>query len=192
VTDPTNTFFISQIDLPGSALEASIEGNRVVVAGSEAGLFLTWFAPLTVSIVGNNDVLTTQFDEVTYTFAADSLEDQARLIHTPVYEGNTPAAPDGLRGIEHAFIVNALDYGNDRPVEPINSYTLEISYAQKDLGSILESSLKLYFWNGTAWEEESSTLDEDSNTLTAYPEHFSTWRVFGVPYNWVYLPALMK
>jgi sugar lactone lactonase YvrE len=192
VTDPANTFFISQIDLPGSALEASIEGNRVVVAGSEAGLFLTWFAPLTVSVVGNNDVLTTQFDEVTYTFAADSLEDQARLIHTPVYEGNTPAAPDGLRGIEHAFIVNALDYGNDRPVEPINSYTLEISYAQKDLGSILESSLKLYFWNGTAWEEESSTLDEDSNTLTAYPEHFSTWRVFGVPYNWVYLPALMK
>lgn len=192
VTDPANPFFVSQIDLPGSANQVSIDGNQVAVAGSEAGLFLTWFAPQTISGVGNNDFLTTQFDEVSYTFAADSLEDQVRLIHTPVYEGHTPTPPEGLQGIGHAFILKALDYANDRAVEPLNAYTLVIPYAQEELGNILESSLKLYFWNGTAWEEEPSALDEQANTLTAYPEHFSIWRVFGVPYNWVYLPVLMK
>ena len=112
---------------------------------------------------------------MTYTFASENL----RLWHTPVFQGNLPPAPAGMLGVDRAFETLAFDPLTEQPVAPAGTYTLTVGYDPAALGAVEEGSLKLYYWSGTAWVLEPSTLDRANDQLIAHPNHFSYWSVFG-------------
>lgn len=58
--------------------------------------------------------------------------------------------------------------------------TLTIHYTDNEVSGMDESSLTMYYWNGTSWEAlDDCTVDTQANTLTCTTTHFSTFAVFG-------------
>jgi hypothetical protein len=100
-------------------------------------------------------------------------------------------APAGLTHVGPTFDIVATYTSSGEPAqpEPDHSHTLSVQYP----GSFpaLEDMLALYFWDGNQWvQEPTSLLDPSANTITAAPDHFSTWTVMGRGRS-MYLPILM-
>ena len=180
VTDPTpdQVSVVASYSLPYYTAGLSMSENVpwLWLSGYTDGMSAWWAAPTLDEVVSTpGQSLTSSLDDVTYTFVDDNL----RLWHTPVFQGNLPPAPAGLIGINRAFETKMFEPQTELPVTLTAPYTLAIGYDLAQLGMVDEGSLKLYYWNGTAWVVESSTLDRTNHVLTAHPNHFSTWSVLG-------------
>jgi hypothetical protein len=69
---------------------------------------------------------------------------------------------------------------------------VSVQYTDREKGLVDESTLALYYWDGSAWvKEPSSVVDLGGNTVTATPGHFSVWAVLGEVRR-VYLPLVVK
>jgi hypothetical protein len=162
------------------------------LSGYNEGMSAWWAAPTMDGTVSTPDTtLTSSLDDVSYTFADENL----RLWHTPVFQGNMPPAPKDVFGINRAFETTAFDPQTELPVSLADPYTLTVGYDPAQLGIVDEDSLKLYFWNGTAWVVEPSTLNLTTHTLTAHPNHFSDWSVMGAKDTgrvYLYLPSVVR
>jgi len=56
----------------------------------------------------------------------------------------------------------------------------------------IEKTHALYYWGGTQWVKEStSVVDTVNNTVTATPDHFSVWAVLGETRR-VFLPVVLR
>lgn len=93
------------------------------------------------------------------------------------------AAPTtALVDVGLAFELEAADAPSGRPaqLEPQQTYTLTLHYADADLGPAIEGTLALYHWEGARWTRDpSSVLDAARNTLTATPARLSRFAVLG-------------
>lgn len=99
-----------------------------------------------------------------------------------------------LTGIGHVFDVTAVysDTGQPAQLAPGQAYTLTVQYTDTEKGPAIESTLALYWWDGSQWvKEDSSVVDTAANTITATPNHFSRWAVLGETRR-VYLPLVMR
>jgi hypothetical protein len=95
-------------------------------------------------------------------------------------------------GIGHAYEISAVDDVTAESVEPTQPYTVTIAYSDAETGPALEETLALYSWDGGEWvEEPTSELDIGSNTITAAPDHFSSWAVLGETRR-VFLPLIVR
>ena len=144
-------------------------------------------------------------DGTTYTFAPGTFGSSAgaasagagvvTVTHTPL-EARAAPSTGSLAGIRHFYDVDARDAGG-QSVQPVLPYTVTITYGPADLtsGRVISSTLALYLWDGSAWEQEpTSQLDVEAYTVTATPSHFSTWAVLGepMPGSRVYLPLVTR
>ena len=60
------------------------------------------------------------------------------------------------------------------------SLTMTISYTAADVASYIESTLKIFYWSGSAWSELSNcVVDTAAKTVTCDTDHFSTFGLFG-------------
>ncbi len=87
-----------------------------------------------------------------------------------------------------------LDDGQPAELLPGSSYTITVSYdeAKLPIGTD-EASLALYYWDGSAWmKEPSSVVDTIANTITASPNHFSQWGIMTEGLRYIYLPLVGK
>jgi len=133
--------------------------------------------------------LTSYAGDITIDIPAGAMADTIELIHSPAYGMSAPA---GLTGIGQVFDIVATykDSGQPAEPEPGHSYTLSVQYA--DSVPAIEDTLALYFWDGDQWVlEPTSQLDPSTNTITAAPDHFSTWAVMGKGLP-LYLPIFTK
>jgi hypothetical protein len=107
-------------------------------------------------------------------------------------EALAAAAAQGLVGIGHVFELAATDAGG-HPVTPRLAYSTSIQYSAYQSANTDEATLALYWWDGTRWNREpSSAMDPAARTVSAWPDHFSLWAVFGKAGFKVYLPLVMK
>lgn len=126
-------------------------------------------------------------DYVTYEFPAGVLPANATVMHTARRPGELPGAGD-LINLGRAFEVMASAAG--QPVQPSGPYTLVVRYGDLERGPAVESTLALYYWEGSQWvREPTSVVDGAANTITATPNHFSTWIMLGEVRR-TYLPVL--
>lgn len=112
--------------------------------------------------------------------------------HTGIYEtvfkiasvdasivGKTAPSPVGKTLIS-AFDLNVLSQGVE-----ITSFsenvTLTITYLDGQVTNLDESTLKIYRWDGTQWVVLESTVNKDTNTITAATKDFSYFSVMGEP-----------
>ena len=71
-------------------------------------------------------------------------------------------------------------------------YTITVSYDDGELGMAIEDTLALYYWDGSQWvKDPSSVVDPFGNNVQATPDHFSSWAVLGEPRR-VFVPLVMK
>lgn len=61
--------------------------------------------------------------------------------------------------------------------EPI---TITLAYGSSDVEDVVETSLKIYRWHSSAWNQLSDcVVDTDAKTVTCSTDHFSTFGLFG-------------
>jgi hypothetical protein len=98
----------------------------------------------------------------------------------------------GLLAINHTFEVSAVDQAIGQAVQPAQPYTITVHYTDDERGSVIETTLALYFWNGSQWvKEPSSVVNLHDHTVTAKPNHFSRWAVLGATHG-TYLPIIQR
>jgi hypothetical protein len=125
---------------------------------------------------------------VSLSFPAEAVTSTVVITYTP----QLPSATGDLVGIGRFFDLTAVYSGTGQPAAlvPGASYTATITYAGN--GTAIEDTLALYYWDGTRWSKEpSSIVDTTNNTVTATPNHFSLWAILGET-NRVFLPIALK
>jgi hypothetical protein len=71
-------------------------------------------------------------------------------------------------------------------------FHLQVGYSTQQLGVVDESSLALYYWDGSQWvEEPSSQGDTSGDIVSATPQHFSLWAILSTTHN-LYLPDVVR
>jgi hypothetical protein len=180
--------------LPAVAINATtVKGTTILAAEDSNGLAtLGLMHPASGSVPTTGGVLTSYADGITYTFAANTFTNVVTVTHTAL--PNVYLPPLGyLIGAGHYFEVGA-NFSNDGKVaQPLQAYTLNIHYTDRDKSPASDQSLALYYWDGTRWLKESTSLvDLVNKVVTARPSHFSTWALAGTATYHVHLPVIVK
>jgi ligand-binding sensor domain-containing protein len=120
-------------------------------------------------------------------FPSGAVGDETTLTYT-----TTVASPIGdLLGIGHFFAMSAVISGTTTPVTFNKPFTVTVEYTEAESGGVDESTLGLYWWNGSAWQPASSTCDPFDNRVTATLDHLTKFAILGGKLH-LYLPLLMR
>jgi hypothetical protein len=115
------------------------------------------------------------------------------LVFRPVADA---IAPPGWGSAGHAFTLDAYRDGVGLPgLEFETPVTVTIVYTESDLVGLDESSLEMWYWDGSHWSGEGITaLGQDplGNTFTAELTHLSEFALFAKRLWFVYLPAVLR
>jgi len=154
--------------------------------------YSTWRITRVSGTVGTGGgTLTSYHGDTTIEIPAGAITDTIVITHTPAYG----ASPGGnLTGIGHVFDVTAVYSSTGQPAQiaPGQRYTLTVRYTDAEKGPAIEDTLALYYWDGSQWvKEPSSVVDTANNVVTARPDHFSRWAVLGETRR-IYLPLVFK
>lgn len=108
------------------------------------------------------------------------------------YAETVPSPAGELYGVRF-FQLSAVISGTTTPVTSSSvPYTITINYTDGETGAAIESTLGLYWQEGSQWVlEPTSSVDVASNRLTASPDHMTLFAVLGEN-KWVYLPLVLK
>jgi len=84
------------------------------------------------------------------------------------------------------------DTGQAAQLAPGATYTVTVQYTDDEKGPAIEDTLALYWWDGSQWvKEPSSVLDADVNTVSATPDHLGLWAVLGETRR-LFLPVMLR
>ncbi len=107
------------------------------------------------------------------------------------YTHKSPLPSGELSDIGHFFDLTVsqtdkLFLGFNKPV------TIEVQYTEQEIGSVISSSLNLYWLSGTTWITNgiTSTIRTDTS-LTSITDHFTLFALLGMA-NRIYLPIILK
>ena len=148
-------------------------------------------ASTTTTVDTGNKILISWACATTVSFPPGAFTEDATVTHTGYYPARHPA-PAGLTGLGRFFDLTGTDVDTGQPVQPVQPYTIQVAYHQGEAAVIAEDTLALYVWDGSAWvREPTSTVDVVANTVTATPDHFSSWAVLGETQR-VFLPLVLR
>ena len=150
------------------------------------------FHPIsTGSISAAGGSLISPSGDTTFTFSNGTFPSTTTVTFTA--QPSLPHRSASLIDIGHNFELSAIINGTGQPAQPAQPYTIVIQYIDAENNPVvMENTLALYFWNGSEWEKEpTSVVDTASNTVTASPSHFSEWAVLGESRT-VFLPLILK
>jgi hypothetical protein len=169
-----------------------VAGNYIYVRQISTALLILWFAPATsASVPVGGGALTSLSDNTAYTFPAGTFTETVVITHTARFPGNAPAF-GSIIDIGHVFEVTATYGSTGQSAQPTQPYTVTVQYTDVEKGPAIENTLALYWWNGSQWvKEDSSVVNAVTNTITARPNHFSLWAVLGETKR-VHLPLILR
>lgn len=150
------------------------------------------FNPISASSVSpTGGSLASPSGDTTFTFSNDTFPSTATVTFSAL--ASLPHGAASLIGIGHNFELSALINATSETAQPAQPYTIVIQYNDAEINSfVIENTLALYFWNGSEWEKEpTSIVNTASNTVIASPSHFSKWAVLGESRT-VFLPFILK
>jgi hypothetical protein len=130
--------------------------------------------------------------DTTLVFASDTFTATALVTYTG-YFPIRHSPPISMADIGHAFDLTGIYTDTGLPARPTRPYTIAVQYIDDESRDAIENTLALYYWDGSAWvKEPSSVLDMGNNVLTATPDHFSAWAVLGEIPRTTFLPVILK
>ncbi len=185
---------------PTAAYSWTIPGAYSVTARAEnacgwaEGALAVEVLPIRAPISPTGGVLFSPPDRTRYVFPAGAFSETVIVTHTPLAASAVPTPPGPLTGIGHFFQATAVYSETGEPAEVVTGtvFTITIQYTDRERGSAIEDTLDLYYWDGTAWVvEPSSVLDTANNLITATPGELGEWGVMGET-NRIFLPIVVK
>jgi len=194
VSDPTTPAEVAYSKYPGWARRLDIADRYVYVANDSDGLVTLWYSPsVTATIPLSGGSLISPLDHTIYNFPANTFSDTVEVTHTSRYPYGLLLPEPDLKHINHVFDVSAKYSSSGQPAqpEPGKVYSITVEFDEDKLGSVMESTLSFYFWDGTHWQIEPSVVDTDLNTVTANPSYFSTWAILGKT-NSLFIPVVLR
>jgi hypothetical protein len=131
---------------------------------------------------------------------AGAVTETTILAFMPVFAPTHPVSP-GLAFANHNFDLSAYRNGLLPGFAFAQPISVSIAYSDADVRWIDEGSLRLYYWDGSAWVDAASTCtppsvyvrDPGQNMLSAAICHLSEWSMMGMPvprYD-IYLPLVV-
>jgi len=130
-------------------------------------------------------------DGITIEFDVDTFADLVNIVYQKL---NAPTLPTGLVGVGVYYNLSAVLGGAE--VQPDTSYLITLTYNPANLPTgTLEKDLALYYKNASGnWvKEPTSEVDEAANTISAEPDHFSSWAIMAPSSSKkVFLPIVIK
>jgi hypothetical protein len=196
ISNPAHPSQAGYYDTPGWSEGVAVVGNRIHVACGGGGLLTLQFryGPNLATIPIGGGQLTSYVDHTTYTFPPATFTDTVIVTHTARLSSNAPTA-NTLIGIDHFFDVTAVYSSTRMPAQPAAShtYTVAVEYTDAEKGPVIEGTLGLYWWTGSAWSQQgiSSTVNITDNVVTAQVDHFSLFGILGETHR-VYLPLVLR
>ena len=145
------------------------------------------FTNTSTIITSEGGALTDLAGDTSLVFPPNAFESNVIVTYSPSY-GVQPIGE--LDGIQQVFEINAFDSVTQEmmPLSDGKTYTLTLNYDASKLRIVDEGSLALYYWDGSNWvKEPTSVVDPGTQSVTATPDHFSLWGIFGHT-NKIYLP----
>ncbi len=129
----------------------------------------------------------------TVTVPPNAVTRTVTLNYTPV---NSATAPAGFAFAGHAFDLRAYEGSNLLPsftfAQPV---IVTLHYTDADVAGLDENSLKLYYLNGSTWQDAACGAYErhpDQNWLSVPICHLSQFALFGKSGYKVYLPIVRR
>jgi len=120
----------------------------------------------------------------------------------PMAAPTHPPLP-GLRSGDETFDLSAY-LGNEvlEGLQFLKPLTVTLRYTDMDVYGVLESGLRLYYWDGSTWQDAANTctppseylLDTVENVMQVEICHLTEWNIQGpdsFPYK-VYLPTVVR
>lgn len=165
---------------PIFARAIQVEGDMIYVLDGAGGLtMLRYISSSSTSISTAGGELVSADDATSYQFSPGTFTVPVSVTHTTRSIINLPATGD-LKDIGHNFELKAQEAATELPVQPSQPYTITIGYTDEHRGSVVESTLALFSWDGDQWiQEPTSLVDPGAHRITATPDHFSPWAVLG-------------
>jgi hypothetical protein len=132
---------------------------------------------------------------ITLTTASNTFTDTIVVDYVPQSAADAQPLASHLRdaGVFYSLQATYLSSGAPARLAAGEVYSIALTYKEENVpASIDESNLGLYSWSNNGWMwEETSVVDVQANTVTATPNHFSTWAILAEE-NTVYLPAVFR
>jgi Tol biopolymer transport system component len=168
----------------------SDDGNLI------ADVFVRDWSAVSVTIPVGGGSLSAPNDGTTIVFSSGTFG----IPTTVTYRGYSISAhslPANLAGINHFFDLSSANAGTGLAAQLAKPYALTIQYTDAQISAVVESTLALHYWSGTAWVKEATgVLNVAANKITAQPNHFSSWAVLGQLRQtrrvYLYLPMILR
>ena len=179
--------------LPGVVIDVAVSGSYAYVADGEGGLVILRLLRDKVigSIPPTGGNLSSTSGDTQFIFPAGAVTQTITIVYRHLW---TDQDTGPLTGIGHTFEVTAVysDTGQPAQLAPGQTYTITVRYTDAEKGPVIENTLAFYYWNGSSWvKEPSSVVDTVGNTVRATPNHFSLWAVLGETRR-IYLPLVLR
>jgi len=129
--------------------------------------------------------------KTTVSFPPGAVEAKADVTLVPAVESSLENNTGAFKAAGK-FLTLTARIGQTNVTSVSRPYTISVGYTAADVVGIDESSLGIYWWNGTDWvKEASSTVDTASKTVSAAINHLSSFALLGESRTrTVYLPFL--
>ncbi|MEE8390525.1 MAG: PKD domain-containing protein, partial [Anaerolineae bacterium] len=177
-------------------------GTGVATHTKDVAVILTEGAqsPIDPTTGGTLVYTDTQGYTTTVEVPGSAITEAITLLYTPVLTPTRPISPN-LRFANHTFDLNAYLGSSLLPdfvfSEPV---TITIHYSDADVQRIDESSLRLYYWTGSAWNDvintctspSTYTRDPVQNVLGVPICHLTRMGVMGTSLGNIYLPLVLR
>lgn len=162
--DSDNTFITT--GCTGSdSIDSQATSNITIVSGGSVNL-LTDSKGITLTVP-------TSFAGSDANFQIKQLDKTATI--------NTTSTPTGYSAIgSYVYELSALSDVSTKITTFNNALTISIAYASSDVSGIDESTLKIYRWDGSVWNQLSGcSVYTSTKTVTCTTTNFSTFVLFG-------------
>jgi hypothetical protein len=193
VSNPISLTASQYYPLPATVNALAISGEYLYLATGQMGLLSARVADQAAAqILSTGGMLESSSDHTSYTFPAGAFTTTVEVRHMALRVNEIPPL-NNLIGAGHYFETTALRLYTDQAVQPLQPYTLTITYATSELGAAAENTLALYYWTGQQWvKEPTGILNQSSHTLTATPQVIGLWAVAGSAVRQIHLPIVLR
>jgi hypothetical protein len=137
---------------------------------------LTGWPPVTGIITPAGGTLGSASGDTSLVFPPGAVAADTQVTHTPA-----GSPPTGDLTAVKIFDLSAERVSDGVPVTSFEApYTITVDYTDAEKGGAIESTLGLYWWDGSEWlREPTSSVDEENNRVAATPEHMTYFSVLG-------------
>jgi len=174
------------------SIQPACAANGQLVLSSPCGITITPSAASTLVYTSTSSLVTT------IDLPANSVTATTMLSYTAMPTATAPAG-FGFAGL--AFSLDASQNGTRLDgfafAHPIN---ITVQYGDTDIAGMIEPSLTLNYWNGTAWVDAATTCAPPSvyqrapeiNRFSVAVCHLTQFGVFGIPQSTLRLPLVRR